>query len=81
VGTDKYGRELEVPCDRIIAVGWLDTPEQAQLKALTWLIDAYSNIPVEALKDNDVLANMIMENQKQYDELIAKGVTLYQRGE
>lgn len=81
VGTDKYGRELEVPCDRIIAVGWLDTPEQARLKALKWLLDAYLEMPIEVLKGNDTLANMVMENQKQYDELIAKGVTLYQRGE
>lgn len=79
IGTDKYGRELEVPTDRILAVGWLDTQEQARLKALTWLQEGYSDLPIEALEGNELLQKMVTDNQKMYDELIAQGVTLYQR--
>lgn len=80
VGTDKYGRDLEVPCDRIIAVGWLDTPEQARLKAVMWLKETYDNIPSEALEENERVRELVNDVQKVYDELTAQGVTLYQRG-
>lgn len=80
VGTDKYGRDLEVPCDRILSVGWLDTPEQARLKAVMWLKENYSQLPVNAVEDNETIKKMVEDTQKVYDELTSQGVTLYQRG-
>lgn len=79
-GTDKYGRYLELPIDRILGFDFLDTEEQGRLKALAWLQDAYSKVPMDAIEDNEHLKKMIQDSKKNYDELIANGVTLYQRG-
>ena len=79
-GIDKYGREMVLPIDRILAVGWLDTEEQAKLKSLTWLIDAWSQIP-----NLESVSPRLHEDYQRYtaerDELLAQGVTLYKRGE
>jgi hypothetical protein len=79
-GIDKYGREMVLPIDRILAVGWLDTKEQGHLKALESLIPSFESIP-----NLDTVAPELFQNlqdfKAQRDELIEQGVTLYQRGE
>lgn len=79
IGTDKYGRELNVPIDRILAVGWLDTKEQSSLYACKKLLDGYDNVTRDVIDSNDFLSKMYAETQARYDELVAKGVTPYQR--
>lgn len=78
-GIDKYGRELEIPIDRILEVTFLDTKDQSLLKGLTWLQNAWANLDMQAIEENESLKEMLDNNKKRYDELIAKGVTVYER--
>jgi hypothetical protein len=79
-GIDKYGREMTLPIDRILAVGWLDTKEQGSLKSLNSLIESFSAIPNLEEVSSDLYHDLQTFIQ-QRDELVANGVTLYQRGE
>jgi hypothetical protein len=79
VGVDKYGRELEIPMDKVLAVGFLGTKEQARLKGLTSIVAGFDSFPQE-VKDSPAF-EMFKEMKDDYDKLIASGVELYQRGE
>lgn len=79
IGTDRYGRYLEIPVDRILEVAFLDTKDQSRLKGLVWLENALKNLDMESIKDNKALKEMIDKSKEEYDKLIAKGVTVYQR--
>jgi hypothetical protein len=79
IGIDKHGRTLEIPMDRVLAVGFLGTKEQARLKGLTSIVASFDNIPQET-KDLPVF-KMFQEMKDDYDALLASGVKLYQRGE
>jgi hypothetical protein len=79
IGTDKYGRELEVPVNRMLEVSFLDTKDQSILKGVVSLKQGFANIPKEQIEENEVLKRMMEENRLRYDELLTKGVTLYER--
>lgn len=77
-GIDKYGREMVLPLDRILACGWVDTKEQSRLKGLETLIQTFGAIPnlqEVSPKFYDDLQGFIAER----DELVAKGVKLWER--
>lgn len=78
IGVDKYGRKLEIPMDRVLAVGFLDTKEQGRLKGLKSILANYDNIPQET-KEHPAF-KMIQEMKDDYDDLISSGVKLYERG-
>lgn len=79
IGTDKYGRLLEVPVDRMLEVSFLDTKDQSILKSVTQLKKAFAEIPSDKIAENEALVKMVEENRLRYDELLTKGVTLYER--
>lgn len=79
MGVDKYGRELEIPMDRVLAVGFIDTKEQSRLKGLTSVVKNFDKVSQE-VKETPAF-QMFQEMKDDYDELVASGVKLYQRGE
>lgn len=79
IGTDRYGRELTVPTDKILAVGWLSTVDQRRLESALWLLDSFSEIPRENVIGNEKLEEMIEDSKAVVDELTAKGVRVYER--
>jgi hypothetical protein len=77
-GVDKHGRAMVLPIDRILAVGFCDTEDQARLKSLTYLMDMYGNAK-GVLEDDHPLFKDYKKIKEQYQELLDKGVTVYQR--
>jgi hypothetical protein len=77
-GVDKYGRAMVLPIDRILAVGFCDTEEQGRLKSLTYLMDMYGNAK-GVLEEDHPLFKDYKQTKEMYQELLDKGVTIYQR--
>lgn len=77
-GIDKYDREMVLPIDRILAFGFIDEKEQARLKGLEYLIESFGSIP-----NLETISPKLYEDLQEYiaerEELIASGVTLYER--
>jgi hypothetical protein len=77
-GVDKYGRAMVLPIDRILAVGFCDTEDQARLKSLTYLMDMYGNAK-GVLEEDHPFFKDYQDVKVKYQELLDKGVTIYQR--
>lgn len=80
IGTDYYGRELQLPVNRVRGFDECDTEEQGRLKGLNWLLKTYKEFASPDMTPEQTAA--IDEHFKEFVDkqaaLVAAGVELYE---
>jgi hypothetical protein len=82
IGTDYYGREMQLPLSRIKGMRLRDTDEQGKLKGLNWCLRTFDELPKDGVVLTEEQKATLDEHfgtmRQKRDELVAAGVTEYE---